>query len=391
MKGMAPSIEEWWIRCPARLHCGLLEIAPGQPHLYGGLGMMIESPAIEISLFLGAPPAEEVDGPLSLPAVVAALPAGEAESLRPTLAGPASASPELSERMAAFLQRRFAAEASRAIVSRQPQSSPRSLQLILRQDIRPHTGLGSGTQLACGLASLLQAAATGALHPGRGVLEAQSLWSQEADTAAGMGRGKPLARLAESSERGLRSYIGLAGHLQGGLLVDYGQQPGGLRVGRLERYPMPADWRVVLITPAADLLISGERERGFFESCAQPNPGRDLMLQLIDDEVVPAVKSADFPRYAAALARFGRLGGKLFQSVQGGLFRDPQVETWIQLLERHGYLAVAQSSWGPTLFAVVPSQQQALALMAWLPKAGGPPAQFHLTSFCNHGAMLGVR
>jgi predicted sugar kinase len=115
------------------------------------------------------------------------------------------------------------------------------------------------------------------------------------------------------------------------------------------------------------------------------------MLELIDDEIVPAVTTADFPRYADALARFGRLGGQLFQSVQGGLFRDPQVEAWIELLERRGYLATAQSSWGPTLFAVVPSQQQALAMMDWLPKAGGPPAQFHLTSFCNHGAMLSHR
>jgi beta-ribofuranosylaminobenzene 5'-phosphate synthase len=391
MKGVAPTVAEWRILCPARLHCGLLEIAPGQPHLYGGLGMMVESPTMELSLLLMGQAAEEGEGPLSIPSVVAALPARESEPLRPIPVGPPSASPDLGDRMVAFLKRAFAAASARALVSRHPHHPPRSLKLMLRQEIRPHTGLGSGTQLACGLASLLQAAATGEPHPGRGLVEAQSLWAGAADTALGAARGTPLARLAESSERGLRSYIGLAGHLQGGLLVDYGQQPGERRVARLERYSMPAEWQVVLITPAADLLISGERERRFFESCALPNPARDLMLELIDDEIVPAVTTADFPRYADALARFGRLGGQLFQSVQGGLFRDPQVEAWIELLERRGYLATAQSSWGPTLFAVVPSQQQALAMMDWLPKAGGPPAQFHLTSFCNHGAMLSHR
>src|SRR5262249_4413790 len=51
------------VRTPSRLHFGLLGWGPESARQFGGLGLMIEEPAIALTAELGSPPV--IDGPLA--------------------------------------------------------------------------------------------------------------------------------------------------------------------------------------------------------------------------------------------------------------------------------------------------------------------------------------
>ena len=105
------------VRTPSRLHFGLLSWGAGPPRQFGGIGLMIDAPALEIT----AEPA----------------PNWSAE-------GPSSGRVlELAVRVADRLaSRRFEVKPARMVVHRAPPE---------------HSGLGSGTQVGLGVARLLTA------------------------------------------------------------------------------------------------------------------------------------------------------------------------------------------------------------------------------------------
>src|SRR4051812_7841631 len=108
-----------------------------------------------------------------------------------------------------------------------------------------HVGLGSGTKLALAVAQALAA------------LDARQI------DASG---------LAEAAGRAARSAVGMWTFALGGLVVEGGvrrdlERPAPL----LGRYPLPADWRCVLVVPAAEPGLSGAAPGAGFAPLA-PTP-----------------------------------------------------------------------------------------------------------------------
>ena len=116
---------------------------------------------------------------------------------------------------------------------------PRCL-ITMHQQIPPHAGLGSGTQLGLSVAAALSA------------------WH-------GLPNQTP-QELALSVHRGLRSAVGTYGFVFGGLLVEQGKLPGE-PISPLDcRIDLPEAWRFVLARPRSLVGLAGEDEAQAFDS-----------------------------------------------------------------------------------------------------------------------------
>jgi predicted sugar kinase len=78
---------------------------------------------------------------------------------------------------------------------------------------------------------------------------------------------------------------------------------------------------------------------------------------------LPGVVEADLDAFGGAVGRIQARVGDHFAAVQGGRFASPGVSRVLEWLGSHGLKAVGQSSWGPTGFAVCPSEPIAHRLM----------------------------
>ena len=73
---------------------------------------------------------------------------------------------------------------------------------------------------------------------------------------------------------------------------------------------------------------------------------------------------ADLETFGDAVGRIQARVGDHFAGVQGGRFASPGVSRVLEWLGSRGLTAVGQSSWGPTGFAVCPSDATANRLEA---------------------------
>jgi beta-RFAP synthase len=239
------------------------------------------------------------------------------------------------------------------------------LHLHLHEVLPAHAGFGSGTQLALAIGR-----AFAALH----------------DMAM------PTADIARLLGRGLRSGIGIAGFEQGGLLLDGGPGTDGGVAPLLARLAVPAEWRVLLVLDPAHSGLSGGPEKDAIEALprfAQADAAAACHEVLM--RVMPGAATDDFEAFAAGVNRLQQLVGGHFAPAQGGgLFASPAVEQVCNWLAAQTPCATGQSSWGPTGFAILPSQALAKALHDGAMAAGvvAPGLQLRVVSPRDHGAVI---
>lgn len=220
-------------------------------------------------------------------------------------------------------------------VSALPEERRRPQQVLVERAPAEHTGLGTGTQLALAVAKAL-AVACG-----------------EPELAA--------PELATRVGRGERSAIGVHGFDRGGLLVDAGKLPGETVSPLLAQLALPDEWRVVLFTPSTPGPWHGARERQAFATASAGAP--DALRRLAETALLPAARSADFDAFGEALYEFNRTAGGPFAAAQGGEYASPEIADLIADVRSRGVRGVGQSSWGPTVFALAPDSDAALALV----------------------------
>ncbi|MBW3539889.1 MAG: beta-RFAP synthase [Planctomycetes bacterium] len=232
------------------------------------------------------------------------------------------------------------------------------------REVDRHAGLGSGTQLSLAVARALS-------------------------TLAGQSQVSA-AELALFSGRGLRSAVGVHGFEVGGLIVDGGKRPGE-PLGTLQaRCTLPDEWRFVLVAPPAGSGVSGDSEADAFSRLPPtPEPLIESLSQLIQSTLLPAAASGDFRTFSAALYRYGELVGGYFAPLQGGQTAHPQAMPLIEALRARGIAGIGQSSWGPTVFALLPRQSEADELVAGMARNPRWKAcRFHIAAPLNRGAEV---
>ncbi len=199
---------------------------------------------------------------------------------------------------------------------------------------REHIGLGTGTQL--GLAVALGIQALYGRLPG-----------MPADQARFSGRGE-------------RSAIGTHGFAMGGLLVEAGKRSAEEISPLVARVEMPSAWRFLLLLPTSGVGIHGDEERRAFAQL--PDVPRSITAELTHEallHLLPAAAEGDFASFSRSLFRFGHTAGNCFAAAQHGAFHSRRAAELIATLGRAGVEGVGQSSWGPTLFALLPDEPAA--------------------------------
>ena len=333
-QGMSKMIS---VRAASRLHFGLLNpgtgavatgLAPEETNSrrFGGVGLMIERPGLRLGV--RAASSWSADGPLA-------------------------------ERALAFA-RRFAQ--SIRLEEGDRDLPPRHLHI--EHAAPEHAGLGTGTQLGLSVASAL----------------ARS-WGLSCD----------LFTLVRRVGRGLRSALGAHGFAQGGLLVESGKLTSDRLAPVVCRHDFPEAWRLLLILPAAEESVGlhGAREVEAFARLGADAVRIDALCRLVLLGLLPALVERDVDAFGEAVYEFNARVGEVFASVQGGVYASPRVAERVAFLRGLGVRCVGQSSWGPTVFAVVADEDRARHLSDRMRE------QFALTdaavlvaSACNHGATL---
>lgn len=227
----------------------------------------------------------------------------------------------------------------------------------------PHVGLGTGTQLGLAVATCLF-------------------------RFCGRTNVAP-HELAVSSGRGLRSAIGAYGFSQGGLLVEPGKLPGDVLSPLGRRVPLPADWRFVLVRPASPCGLHGSAERQAFASLPPVPPTVTAeLIRLAEQRIVPAAAAEDFAEFSQAVYEYGVLAGSCFAPLQGGPFNGPCLTALVDRIRQSGVAGVGQSSWGPTLFAILPHDSGARQFASSLAASWDDPLDIVITAADNLGATV---
>ncbi len=318
------------VDAPARLHLGFLDPSASLGRRFGSIGLVIDGPATQIEI-----------GAADVDAVLATTPAAQAELARATAC-------------------------LRCLREHTGRRAP--LQLRLRQVLPPHAGLGSGTQLALAIGA------------------AFARWHD---------LGVNSATLASWLGRGLRSGVGIAGFDHGGLLVDGGPGVDGRPAPLLSRVDLPAAWRVVLVQdPRAQGLSGGDEKQAL---ALLPPLAQSAAAEICHEvlmRILPGAALGEFTAFAGGVTQVQRVLGEHFAPAQQGrAFTSAAVGRLVQWLGGHqttARAAIGQSSWGPTGFAILPSQASAEALLLAARAASviDPALDVRIVAARNHGALL---
>jgi beta-ribofuranosylaminobenzene 5'-phosphate synthase len=226
-----------------------------------------------------------------------------------------------------------------------------------------HVGLGTGTQLQLSLAAGLNEFLAGA--------------------------PLPLPALAALAGRGARSAIGCYGFERGGMIVDQGKLPGEPLGALADRVELPGQWRFGLICPADVKGLAGEEEQlAFRELPGVPGATTQRLTEEVFERLLPAARAGNFLDFSESLYRFNREAGSCFAARQGGAFAGPRVAGLVDAIRRMGVRGTGQSSWGPTVFAVLENETAAQEFADAIGPQLAAGDYLEIVSPANEGAVI---
>ncbi|HVN65271.1 MAG TPA: beta-ribofuranosylaminobenzene 5'-phosphate synthase [Methanomicrobiales archaeon] len=285
------------VETPSRIHLGLLDMHGGIGRVDGGIGISLKEPGILLEV-------------------------GRAR--------------ETSARGGDEGSRETALRAAVRVLA--GIRAPGGVEITLRRVYPPHTGLGSGSQIALAVA--------------RGIAEL-------------LGQDLPVRELARLTGRGGTSGIGTAAFERGGFIIDGGHAFGagaekegfrpssaseGVRPAPvIARHDFPDDWRIVLATPCLPAGASGGREAEIFRNaCPVPLEEVRETCHEVLMRMLPGVADHDLDLFGRAVNRIQHLG---FKRVEISL-RPPEIPLLLEELRSAGAACAGMSSFGPTVYAV---------------------------------------
>ncbi len=348
------------LRAFGRVHFGLWEISESAPDCFGGIGLMIQHSAVTLHAELASP---IKNSPFEIQAD---------DYWRP--------------RIQSVIDRWLQTETDLPISGIRIDKSP-----------PPHRGLGSGTQMACAIATLLQLdpKALAQLPPNsmEPHVPITSLLQLPTNPTRECTIEDYMSMLANLGQRGHRSNIGLHGFLQGGFIIDHGMKtnPNGESSlpRRTSRVAFP-QWPVIVIHDETSQGDSGQSEKDMFDRCSSvPNRNRQEMIRLVEMEITPAIANQDWAQFDLAIGHYGRLAGEIFAPAQGGVYRTERIAQTIETVKQLGITGATQSSWGPTVVAIAKDFEQANWCLGRLQERL-PHLAIEVVHAANHSAQAWV-
>lgn len=318
-----------YVKTPSRLHLGLIDLGGELRRIFGGIGVAINYP----NVILEAQPSSSL-----------AIEGEKSEFVK-----------LLVER---FLEK-YQIEAK--------------VTANVKQTIPEHVGLGSGTQLTLAVVTAL----------------------------AKLFRVKASIRsLALLMGRGQISGVGTAVFERGGFVVEGGlkTQKNKPRLPALENLPsvifhqpFPEDWFFVVAIPNVKRGFTDEEEVPAFRRLPSM-PAQDVgkICRLTMMKLLPSLVEHDIENFGNALTQIQNIVGEYFAEVQGGKYSSSVAKECTEHMLKLGTHGVGQSSWGPTFYGLVQSENQARKLQsqvqAFLDKGVGGKAFYAKAN--NRGAYI---
>ncbi|MGI9046916.1 MAG: beta-ribofuranosylaminobenzene 5'-phosphate synthase family protein [Burkholderiales bacterium] len=335
MNRTKPSQRSVVVEAPARLHMGFLDFGRLGGRRFGGVGLTIDGLSTRIRAERATSNSAGAGYPRILP-------------------------------LLEILQRKFDLHTM--------DTNGGCVRIEVEKSIPEHVGLGSGTQMAlavgCAVARLF-----------------------DLETSA--------STVAALLDRGRRSGIGIGAFDQGGFLVDGGSAIiGDSGVPPIvSRLAFPAHWRVLLVFDDSAQGLHGGEESGAF--CALPlfpEASSARLCRLVLLRALPALQAANIEEFGAAITELQQAIGDYFAQAQGGRYASPRVAEALAWFAGRGASGIGQSSWGPTGFVIVESEDRAQVLLeaarAWWNGNGGngrTALRFAVYQGRNRGGEIWVR
>ena len=317
-----------FVEAAARLHFGVLDLRGVRGRRFGGIGAAVSAP----TLLLSAKPADtlHVEG---------------ADADR-----------------AATFARRFLAHAG----------IEEGVRLNVHRALPPHSGLGSGTQLALSVARAIAA-----------------LYDLNTDVPT----------LAAATGRGRRSAVGTWLFERGGFVVEGGHDlsrgaraPGPaepLVAPLVASVPFPASWRCVLAVPTSEPAVSGAAEDAAIASLPAPSEGDvERVAHLVRAGLLPAIKHGDLRTFGDALTEIQQINGRWFTPAQGGPFAPGASKHLVRRMADWGASGVGQSSWGPAVYGIVDGEDAGAGLASCVRAELGTGGSVYQGAFSSTGARV---
>ncbi|HEY3391806.1 MAG TPA: hypothetical protein VGK58_03810 [Lacipirellulaceae bacterium] len=328
-----------YVRAPCRLHFGMFSFGHSDQRKFGGMGMMIDPPAVEVEI-----------------------------------------KPAARFRVSGALADRAQRFAESAASAWQLPSLPRC-QIDVRAP-SDHVGLGVGTQLGLAIAVGL-----------RRWVQLPGLSIEQLATAVGRAKRSAVGTYGFQLG-GLIVDAGFVGSALPTTSLRRTVTPamgGDVHPTRLRRrLDIPNEWRILLVRPENQRGFAGAMEtEAFARLPSVPEHVTRELWRITDEEILPAAERAECQGFGDAVYRFGRLAGECFAAVQGGPFASAEIARLVDAIRDRGVLGVGQSSWGPTVFAICCSQVEADALSEWLRDLLAPGKhEITISNPNNDGAVI---
>jgi len=217
------------------------------------------------------------------------------------------------------------------------------IRILIEEDMYAHVGLGSGTQ-----ASLSAASAVNELYD----------------------LGMSVRELAIAVGRGGTSGIGVASFESGGFIVDGGHkfsEKGSFSPSSASRAdPAPVlfrhdlpDWDIVLALPDTQGAHDAKEADIFRKVCPIPLNEVQEVSHMILMKMMPAIIENDIEAFGRAVNHIQTLGFKK-REVQ---LQSQAVRDVISLMQESGAYGAGMSSFGPVVYGVVDSREDAAYIM----------------------------
>lgn len=322
-------MEKFWVKTGARLHLGQLDLNGSLGRLYGGMGLAIDQPELEIT--------SAKENTLSV------ICSGNAEKRLEKIARQYLEYYDLP-----------------------------GVKIELVQSLPSHSGLGSGTQLALALGFAITRVY--GLEPS--LTELAGITDRES-SRSGIG-------VAAFEQGGFL--------VDGGRKACNPEQQETFAVPPLlTRIPFPEDWSVILVLPDKAEKMFGCKEQSAFDSLPpMPEQISGGICRLLLMKLLPGLVEKNLQDFGQAVTEIQEQIGNYFAPVQGGCYASLQGAQAAQYLLSQGAAGVGQSSWGPTVYGFIEKKNQA-QLLADVRRFLDGNGVAWAASGRNHGASWGWR
>lgn len=320
-----------WVKANARLHLGQLDLNGSCGRIYGGLGLAIDRPYLEVS----GQPAQGLE-----------------------VFGRAGADREVGR----------AEKIARTYLDHYQLPGAK---IVLEKTLPRHSGLGSGTQLALAIGFVL----TRLYGLSPSTTELASITDREG-SRSGIG-------VAVFDQGG---FI-----VDGGRKVVEADSASPLyEVPPITvRLPFPENWRIIVAVPEAAFKIFGQTEIDAFRSLPPMSEAvsghitRQVLMQ-----VLPSLVDRDIVRFGQGVSRIQQELGAYFAPVQKGPYSSDKGAEVAAFFQTEKVCGSGQSSWGPTVYGFVEENRAELLVQA-VRDILGPTGEVFAAQGVNQGAQWG--